>query len=711
MASTSATLRLLPLLALCVSTVSGYPSRPLLSRADTDDDLTYAALGCFVDEGSRILPSRIISTHDMTAAKCAINCAGYDFFGTQWSSECYCGNNRPTNPAPASDCNMACSGDPNENCGGGMRLNVYELEAECEDPPTSSISGFEYKGCYSDNVAQRVLAGKTVTESDMTLEKCAATCSVGGYTWFGVEYGSECFCGTTLDAASIKQAEGECDMACSGDASQKCGGPNRLNVYHIPPETPGSGTGSNLETIGDFHYVSCWTDKVDDRSLKAVDWRTDDMTLEKCAERCKDYSYFGLEYSRECYCGDDLLGEAAPEKDCGILCVGASTQWCGGPDRLNLYAKAAASATSTSEIATSTAEPGIQTSSTVEPDSTSTPEPVSSTLELESSTVEPIPYTTTTSEVESSTSSTLNTSSLPSSTTTTPTSTTSQGPNLTTITSCPPIPTYNGTPELCFAKLPAGCQRLTSSFNSRSLATMVASCRARMTAYGFTASPAAVACFPTSPIPQVPAATAASATASAVFACLNQPAASLLCQSDSNCVTNTYTVGQVPAPTPVVGVDVLQGSGGFESGNMNDWAVSGAGLAVVETSVTDEFSRSGRYSLRAFYNNKNGGSISIQKTAKVIPDQTYEYKFWFWHTNSAATTSLYQYIYGADIFSTPFTEAQLSNTAAGVWRTRSITFVATGSWVQLTIQTGGNVGSGGTNTIYIDDLTLTRLSA
>jgi hypothetical protein len=41
------------------------------------------SLGCFVDNVNRVLPSKVTSAHDMTAAKCAENCAGFDYFGTE----------------------------------------------------------------------------------------------------------------------------------------------------------------------------------------------------------------------------------------------------------------------------------------------------------------------------------------------------------------------------------------------------------------------------------------------------------------------------------------------------------------------------------------------------------------------------------------------------------------------------------------------------
>jgi hypothetical protein len=326
------------------------------------------SLGCFVDTADRILPNSIISTDDMTAAKCAVNCAGYEYFGTQWGRECYCGSVAPTVSASSSECSMPCAGDGNELCGAGMRLNVYKCDAVTTTAATTTattqpstiptttplplLDGFKHQGCHTDDVQHRVLGGETFSDSAMTLAKCAAFCKGSGSSLFGVEYGVECFCSTNLDVSSVKVGDSECGMACGGDGSQKCGGPSRLNVYADLVLT--APAGGNLATVGGFCYTSCWTDDTANRSLKAVDYRTDDMTVGKCAERCKDYGYFGLELARECYCDDGLAGQAAPETDCRLPCVGSAKQWCGGSVRLNLYSKVAMSSSTTVALSSST---------------------------------------------------------------------------------------------------------------------------------------------------------------------------------------------------------------------------------------------------------------------------------------------------------------------------------------------------------------------
>lgn len=74
------------------------------------------------------------------------------------------------------------------------------------------------------------------------------------------------------------------------------------------------------------------------------------MTIPLCLSECEDYNYAGVEYGRECWCGDVLnlagdvpsAGEARPgelvdDEDCRFLCPGNSTQFCGAGVRMSVY--------------------------------------------------------------------------------------------------------------------------------------------------------------------------------------------------------------------------------------------------------------------------------------------------------------------------------------------------------------------------------------
>lgn len=170
----------------------------------------------------------------MTVEKCAAKCSGFPLFGLEYHSECYCGLILQDGSQKVShmDCPYKCAGDKTQSCGGDWRLNLYEFGA---DPVVETIeTRYSSQGCYKEAYTsplgqrQRSLLGKSIVDSQMTVETCAATCA--GYIWFGLEYGTECYCGMDLTPGSVATDAADCRFSCPGDATQKCGAGDRLNV-------------------------------------------------------------------------------------------------------------------------------------------------------------------------------------------------------------------------------------------------------------------------------------------------------------------------------------------------------------------------------------------------------------------------------------------------------------------------------------------------
>jgi hypothetical protein len=301
------------------------------------DGETYTYQGCYADNenGVRLLGAASTVSSSTTVASCAAFCSDYQYFGLEYGSECWCGNSLSASPVGEEECSMACSGNGAETCGAGNRLSLYKNEDYVPPagvPSPEILGDFEYLGCFTDSVANRVLKGIATFDSAMTLEKCAELCS--SYSFFGVEYGSQCFCGVDLDDSSEEVPQAECNMPCGGDPTNVCGAADRLNLFVA---TSCKVDPVNLESVAGFTYQSCWTDSGANRSLAGPVLRGDDITVEKCAEFCEGYTYFGVEYASECFCGNELGGEAAPEEECSYICGGDATQWCGAADRLNVY--------------------------------------------------------------------------------------------------------------------------------------------------------------------------------------------------------------------------------------------------------------------------------------------------------------------------------------------------------------------------------------
>ena len=63
----------------------------------------------------------------------------------------------------------------------------------------------------------------------------------------GVEYGQQCFYGSSISPNATKQDSSECNMPCAGDPTETCGGSFRIETFEasckntppLPPSPPG----------------------------------------------------------------------------------------------------------------------------------------------------------------------------------------------------------------------------------------------------------------------------------------------------------------------------------------------------------------------------------------------------------------------------------------------------------------------------------------
>jgi hypothetical protein len=339
-------------------------------------------LGCYADnvDGGRTLTTGVATAGGggaLTVALCTEACgaANFNYAGVEYSGECYCGDAFENGGGPAPDglvgCDMTCNGNATEYCGGPNRLDVYNSTSAAPPPPTPTGGpindpgppGWEFIGCYADNVdGGRALTYGINTAgggAELTVALCTEACGEAHYQYAGVEYAGECYCGNAFENGGGPAPDGlvGCDMTCNGNSSEYCGGPNRLDVYNstgtIPPTTTdtvvptatGSGTATDLPS--GWTYGGCWIDNAFGGRILAVGEAgstavTTALTIESCIAACTaaGYTVAGVEYSTQCYCGDEIIegGALSADTDCNMACGGASTEICGGPNRMSIYA-------------------------------------------------------------------------------------------------------------------------------------------------------------------------------------------------------------------------------------------------------------------------------------------------------------------------------------------------------------------------------------
>ncbi|KAJ3951855.1 hypothetical protein N0V92_011720 [Colletotrichum tropicale] len=161
---------------------------------------------------------------------------------------------------------MACAGDSTSLCGGPARLNMYTLDtaygvsgassAPAVAPSAAStaadrVGDFIHLGCWTDDAANGRTFGDLYASDDMTVKKCADWAISKGYLNFGIEYSRECWAGNTVNPLATSAGSSTCNMKCMGDATESCGGPNRLDMYEYSPapsSTSSAGASSTSST-------------------------------------------------------------------------------------------------------------------------------------------------------------------------------------------------------------------------------------------------------------------------------------------------------------------------------------------------------------------------------------------------------------------------------------------------------------------------------
>ncbi|CAK3834219.1 Hypothetical predicted protein [Lecanosticta acicola] len=208
-------------------------------------------VGCATDQqgGGRALTGPNVDWINMTTAVCASYCSsasplGYQYYATEYGTQCFCGNaiatpnflTNTTSTPNNSTCNMRCSGAGDELCGGSNALSVYQNTTYVAPKIKTPIGKFLSKQCYTDpNTNGRALTGAYMTSPTLTEDSCVKYCLGKYFHYAGVEYGNECYCGNSINAAS-GAVKTTCPVAnmmpCAGNGLQYCGGSALLTLYY-----------------------------------------------------------------------------------------------------------------------------------------------------------------------------------------------------------------------------------------------------------------------------------------------------------------------------------------------------------------------------------------------------------------------------------------------------------------------------------------------
>jgi len=101
-------------------------------------------VGCFKDEyKDRDLPYYRGQDQQNTPEACSEKCSGFNYFGLQYSLECWCGDSYGKHGEVSCDTSIDCPGDKSFKCGGGSLNTIYKKKSEYHEfkvkPGTTSL--------------------------------------------------------------------------------------------------------------------------------------------------------------------------------------------------------------------------------------------------------------------------------------------------------------------------------------------------------------------------------------------------------------------------------------------------------------------------------------------------------------------------------------------------------------------------------------------
>ncbi|NXW66983.1 hypothetical protein DUI87_12287 [Hirundo rustica rustica] len=154
-----------------------------------------------------------------------------------------------------------------------------------------------YMGCFTHDSRERTLKGAVFYDlRKMTVTHCQEACAERAYSYSGLAYGAECYCGNTLPAAAAKPEE--CNIECKGEKGSVCGGVNRLSVYSVEELRAAARRGRNVIYRGCFRAPENLTDTFPASLIQP------NLTVEMCSEFCSKKEFpLAVIRGQECYCG------------------------------------------------------------------------------------------------------------------------------------------------------------------------------------------------------------------------------------------------------------------------------------------------------------------------------------------------------------------------------------------------------------------------
>uniref|UniRef100_A0A1I8G3S4 WSC domain-containing protein n=1 Tax=Macrostomum lignano TaxID=282301 RepID=A0A1I8G3S4_9PLAT len=323
-------------------------------------------VGCYIDKKKRDLPV-MAGSGSMSIPKCYRLCRAkrYAYFGVQYSKECWCGNSYGKyGKRSKSECRMKCSGKKSTFCGSSWRNSIYTTGLPARRRPR--VSRLPLSRCSQHSVGWNGKCSRAIdgnTNQNYGKKSCTHTRTATGAWWQARTsrraritsvriYNRRDCCANRLRNFVIKVDGRVCASYRSSRAFSvrtfRCNAVGRTVRIQTRNRVPLTlcevqvfgryAKGRSRSRTPGMRFVGCYIDKKK-RDLPVMAG-SGSMSIPKCYRLCraKRYAYFGVQYSKECWCGNSYGKYGKRSKsECRMKCSGKKSTFCGSSWRNSIY--------------------------------------------------------------------------------------------------------------------------------------------------------------------------------------------------------------------------------------------------------------------------------------------------------------------------------------------------------------------------------------
>ena len=284
-------------------------SAPAPFFKDLTSSLQWYYVGCGSDGiGGRTLTGPSQTLDNMTVETCVDFCIsnGYSIAGTEYVTQCYCGNSIPSSDAPIAGlvgaCTDKCGGDDTEYCGGYGAISLYK---KCGST------------CQNAEVGGPSASSATSASSSVGTSASAASSSSGNIV---ISSNKVAAASTTAATVPVSSVASSSTIAAAVAVA--------------------SSLASNVTLPVGWKAYGCYSDNLNPRSLGFNGWWDQPVTSSGCTNFCNanGYSIAGTEDAGQCFCGNELVQSTQqPSSACNMVCLGDQREICGGSGTLSVF--------------------------------------------------------------------------------------------------------------------------------------------------------------------------------------------------------------------------------------------------------------------------------------------------------------------------------------------------------------------------------------